>query len=430
MRSETASKNMIDQIAFGAFLLLVASLAIQKPAVTTFEGQSIAATDLAFPFAALLATLTFFVGERRLIFDRVLIFLGFYASAFVVATVFSPNVSRSTLKTLATLYLVGVAGLTAYLVDSRSRLKIAVLTFLGASAIPIFIGIVTILVFYISPGSPLLSYVTSHYGAVPVGNYPRLSSTFVSASMFCNYLNVVLMLFLFAFTKDWIRKWLFVVGLAAVAVCALFTISIGLGAIVLAAGIWFWCRHDKTLPGRAALILGVSICVLWLVASFVALQPHSTAPYSFQLPVTGTTVYPSPRLLIWTEAAQNFVNNFLVGSGPASRSAAVMFQNSDGTFSLLTDAHNSYLSIATQTGVIGLLALLTLTIYLLQIGFTRIQHSPVRLGLAVTFLTAFVVQGLTGSFEDARHLWFLIGILAASNTIEKKGSSTEVRSST
>jgi len=40
------------------------------------------------------------------------------------------------------------------------------------------------------------------------------------------------------------------------------------------------------------------------------------------------------------------------------------------------------------------------------------------------------LQGLTGSFEDARHLWFLIGILIAAEMISSEGSAAEVVSST
>jgi hypothetical protein len=80
--------------------------------------------------------------------------------------------------------------------------------------------------------------------------------------------------------------------------------------------------------------------------------------------------------------------------------------------------------VATQTGLPGLLAILALVIYLLKIGF-RPKESQVRFGLAAAFLTGFVIQGLTSSFEDARHLWFLIGLLVAGTRLEKEGLSAE-----
>ena len=41
------------------------------------------------------------------------------------------------------------------------------------------------------------------------------------------------------------------------------------------------------------------------------------------------------------------------------------------------------------------------------------QNSIVRTALGISFISAFLYQGLTGSYEDARHLWVLIGLLAS-----------------
>jgi hypothetical protein len=38
--------------------------------------------------------------------------------------------------------------------------------------------------------------------------------------------------------------------------------------------------------------------------------------------------------------------------------------------------------------------------------------------LGLTWLNAFVYQGLTGSYEDARHLWLLLGLLIAAERLE------------
>ena len=41
----------------------------------------------------------------------------------------------------------------------------------------------------------------------------------------------------------------------------------------------------------------------------------------------------------------------------------------------------------------------------------------VAIALAIAWLDAFVYQGLTGSYEDARHLWVLLGLFLASYRI-------------
>jgi hypothetical protein len=41
------------------------------------------------------------------------------------------------------------------------------------------------------------------------------------------------------------------------------------------------------------------------------------------------------------------------------------------------------------------------------------RENGVLLGLSVAFVGTLLYQGLTGSFEDARHLWILIGLIGA-----------------
>ena len=407
-----------ERIAFGVFLVLTASLAIQKPSVLNLAGKALTATDLVFPFLLLASGVAFILRERTFVWRPIYWFFASYIAAFVVASLFAPDRYLAFIKTSATTYLVMIAVIAIELVNTSERIKAAMLTLLAASAIPVLVGLATLVLFYLIPDSSLLPHLTYHYGAVPVGNYPRLSSSFVSASMFCNYLNVVLMLVLIARAKGWIVPHLSVMWAASITICALFTISSGSGAFFVALGLWIWFSRPAATFSRLALFLGIAVGLLFFVSSFVALQRHATAPYSFQIPIVGIEAYPSPRLMVWTEATNNFINNFLVGSGPGTPSAAVMFQNSEGTHSLLTDAHNTYLSIATQTGIPGSFAVLALTIYLLKIGLRR-SISTLRYGLGAAFFTAFVVQGFTSSFEDARHLWLLIGLLVAALRLEE-----------
>jgi hypothetical protein len=42
------------------------------------------------------------------------------------------------------------------------------------------------------------------------------------------------------------------------------------------------------------------------------------------------------------------------------------------------------------------------------------RHDLATFGLGLAFLNAFAYQGLTGSFEDASHLWVLLGLFLAS----------------
>lgn len=419
-------KQTIDKIAVVSFLLLVASLPFQKPSLFYFGGFSIAATDVLFPIASFLLLLSFVAGSKSFKLDRVYFFLAAYIAAFVITTIFAADSERSTLKTFATAYVVGLCFLTINFIEDEDVMRLACRVWLFASIVPLAVGLFALGLFYIAPESWLLPHLTYHYGAVPVGNYPRLSSTFVSASMFCNFLNVEILLLLIAKQRSWISNALFWALSASASLCAIFTISSGLGAVLLGIGLWIWCANSKSLSGRLALASGILVCIVSLASSFIALQPHSTAPYSISVPIINAQVYPSPRLMVWSEAVDNFLTSPIVGHGPGTPSASITYENTDGSYSLLTDAHNSFLSVATQTGILGLVAFFALTIYVLRVGCLEWRGDPIRAGVAIAFLTAFVIQGTTSAFEDTRHLWVLMGMLIAVRFSSGKVSAVDI----
>jgi hypothetical protein len=78
-----------------------------------------------------------------------------------------------------------------------------------------------------------------------------------------------------------------------------------------------------------------------------------------------------------------------------------------------------FLNIAAQAGVVGLAGLAALIAYAVRLTFSRaIGGSPkVRLVLGLTLLNALVYQGLGVGIEDTRHIWVLLGLLAAASLI-------------
>ena len=79
----------------------------------------------------------------------------------------------------------------------------------------------------------------------------------------------------------------------------------------------------------------------------------------------------------------------------------------------LTDAHNIALDLAGQGGLPLLLAFAGLCAWLYLRGLRAARDGSVMAGGALLALVVAVLyDGLTGSFEDARHLWVLIGLLA------------------
>lgn len=341
-----------------------------------------------------------------------------YFAAMAISAVFSENVRSSVLRLAVTAYLLGLAFLAINFVRDENDLKWMVRAWLYGSIIPLAVGVVSIALFYFDPENPLLKYTLYGYGSVPVGYYPRVNSTLVSASMFCNYLSVSVILLFVAKSREWIGKALFFTLLVTMTACAVFTISVGLGGFILSVCGWIWLaqRHLRPAIAKLSLASGVLIAAAFLIVSIFALQIYPGAPYSFKVHGVEAEFYPSARVLIWTEAFQTFLSDPITGKGLGQGVTYVMFPNTDGSTSLLTDAHNTYLSVAAQSGIIGFAALLMLIFYVLwgkAVTDRPADGSYILNGLLIAFLSAFVYQGLLGSFEDTRYLWVLIGLIPA-----------------
>ena len=317
-------------------------------------------------------------------------------------------------------------------IDSADRLRLTVTAFLAGAVVPVAIGLLTVFCFYFAPNTDILQYFTHHYGVVPVGNYPRISSTFISASMLMNYLTVALALLMLVRQKYVLSSTVFFAAAAALIVCSGFTISIGLGAVFLIISIYLYISTN----GRTSLIravyavFGIVGATTFLLIAPFTLQTNSKASPSVTIPFVQIELFASPRALIWEEASAKFLDDPLTGSGPGTPAANLLFRNSDGSTSILTDAHNTFLSVAVQAGILGLLALVLLCYHVLRAPFrppwSHDLKYRISAWLGIAFFSAFIYQGLTGSFEDARHLWLLIGLIAAATSIER-GETSDCR---
>lgn len=407
---------MFLRIAKISLLLLVFSLCYIQPFVPLFGFQT-APTEFIFLFTGALWLLSIFAKQSAFRFHRFIFLLLFYFAAMLASAILSDDPRTSFAKLAGEIYLLLLPVLIYNLVESEDDLRRLILVWLGGTVAAIAVGTLTILVFYLNQDCWLLDYTVHHYGAVPVGNYPRLRANFLSPSLFCNYLSVSFALLLIAFEMNWVRGGFAVVFAAFLFLNAAFTISSGLGGLVLIAGLWIYRNGGGKSFSRLCLCAGLLTAIFFWAVNFVALEPHQTAPYTIR--IFGDEFYPSPRLMIWQASLQTFWENFFFGRGVGQDSCRVIFQSTDGSLALYTDAHNIYLSVASQAGVFGFLAIVSIIFYSIK---TNLRHfltpdksSSIPAILLIAFVAAFVYQGLLGSFEDARHLWVLIGLLAAAN---------------
>ncbi|MEO6334597.1 MAG: hypothetical protein ABIO91_06390, partial [Pyrinomonadaceae bacterium] len=269
--------SAVSSIVFGLYLLLVFSLGFMKPALDS-GFASLTPTDLIFPVVFLSWLVALAAGYYRLEWRNEFLAFAFYFLSLTISSFFSVNPRLSFTRLAGAAYLILLAIATYSVVTTAGRLRLSVLAWLAGSIIPVLAAFIGVFLFYFVPGSSLLPYLTYHYGAVPVGNFPRISSTFISASMFCNYLTVTMVLTLISAKMKWIKVGLTSVIVFAIAVSALFTVSIALGGFALAAGLWLWVTNSNTTISRGSLVIGFAIAVAFLaIAPFALSVPAGTS---------------------------------------------------------------------------------------------------------------------------------------------------------
>lgn len=424
---ETRAALFTRRIAQGLLLLLIFSLAFMQPAVQLF-GLAAAPTDLVFLLLALAWLAALAARGVRFAGHPGYWFIALYFAAMLVSLSVSDQPRTSIVKLFTQAYLLSLPVLVATLVRDRLDLRRAIRGWLAGTAVVVLIGALTLTLFPLDRDNPLLRYTLFHFGTLPPGDYPRVRLTFLNANMLCNYLTASLLLLLAARRLDWVSRATFAVLLPGILVCAAFTISPGLGGIALAVGMWLWLLLRDTRRGeaRTALAAGVAGAVLFIPAMAFTPILHPTAPFLVQLPLAGVTLAPAGRLMIWMDAVRNFASDSLLGRGIGADAVLVRYQDPGGNLQRLTDAHNMFLNIAVQCGIIGLTALCALIAFAwrrtLPFRLLDGDRNLLRLGIGFAFLNCLVYQGLGGSFEDARHIWLLFGLLLAADRIERAQS--------
>lgn len=409
---------MTLRITKALFLLLVISLPLVRP-------FNISLFDLLVPFTDFIFLLVFgfwliamLRDESKLRISKFYFFLGFYALALTVSTIFSIAPKQSFYKLLGEYYLILLCVLTFNLADSLDFLKRVTKAWLIGTGITILAALAGFFLFYLGYKTPKENYFLFHYGTLPSGNYPRLQALFFNANMLCNFLNVSLILTVLADKLGWLKKIPSRILQFGVWFTAFLTISPGLGGLFLSFGVWLWT--NLLFAGRKnfayfTCLTGIFLAIVFFLVTSISPDTANTAQ-DFKLPYSEQKIEPSVRILIWQDTIETIRQYPFFGQGTGTEVAATEYTVLSGENQLLTDAHNVWLNIFGQLGLFGFIAFLSLCLYLLwRCKFhlaDQTEKSYIQTALSCAFIGAFLFQGLQGSYEDARHLWILFGLLA------------------
>ncbi|MEJ7860833.1 MAG: O-antigen ligase family protein [Pyrinomonadaceae bacterium] len=300
--------------------------------------------------------------------------------------------------------------------DSLKRVAQA---WLVGTFLTILASLAGFVLFYFGWKTQYDNYFLSHFGSLPTGNYPRIHALFANANMMCNFLNVSLMLAVLADKLGWLKKIWAKVLCFGIGFAAFFTLSPGLGGLFLSIGVWLWANFNfarrKTFAGIVC-FLGIFLALIFFAVSSVSPDTPNT-DQDFKLPFFEQKFEPSVRVLIWQDSLESIRQYPFFGKGIGIGVASVEYTTLSGDRQFLSDAHLVWLNIFGQLGLFGFVAFASLCLFLLwRCKFylaDDTEKSFAQLALFCAFIGAFWYQGLTGSFENARHLWILFGLLAS-----------------
>lgn len=405
---------MILVLARTAFLALLVTLPLVRVFEFRLSGYPLPITDFIFPLCAILWLGALAKREIRPRWDQFFNYLLAYFFMLALSAVLSLDRTTSFTKLAGEAYLFSLCFLAFQLfadVDFRSP---AIKAWLAGTAL-CFVGVAAgVVMFYLGWKTQAENGFLSHFGSLPAADYPRLRSTFANANMMANFMNVSLMLALLAGRLGIVKAITAKIAAAAVCLATVLTLSPGLGGLALSTGIWL--RRDLLSQSRlraARIVLAISVATAGVVFLATLASPD-TANTDRGITVLNRTIEPSVRVLVWESALQTVAEHPLLGRGVGIDPAFVRYTALSGDQQTLRDAHNIPLNVAGQSGLIGLSVFSLMMIYLARFIGKYSRHDDTVFALSLAFIGAFFYQGLTGSFEDARHIWILVGFLVAS----------------
>lgn len=416
----------LHELLYFAFIF---TLPIARPAAFHIGRMEVMIADFLFLFAFLTWLVAWIRGRTRLVIGTYMIPFAFWIVALVLSAAASSHLLRSAIKLPGSLYLVCAALLTMQLVRSMDALRRLTKFWLAATTVTVAAGLVGIVSFYLGFGTWMTNKFISYPGSVPAGPWPRVAGLFVFPNMTANYLSVSLSFAILALWLGWIPRKRGIALLAGIVVVEFFTLSPCFGGFLLALGIWWWLwlGSRRRWLGIAGLFGGVAGAAVFLFLTVVsAISDH---PGGFPIPFTSIHGVMSHRFHTWLSAAATWSRHQILGRGLGLPVASVHYVTPTGHAEHLTDAHNLWLSIAAQMGTVGLLAMVILAVSLMKrIRFVPTKETSGRIfaaALTIAMIDAFAYQGLSGSFEDARHLWVLFGLIAVAPVIARSELTME-----
>ncbi len=441
-RSETAfGLRPLRDPALVLLLAFAVAAPIARPPLIQIGSLRLQACDLLLALSYLAAAAQWLAGRLRLRPSR-LMFAGIaFLGALAVSCLLAPRRElRALLKVAAFAPLVLVPLLAAHVITTQERLALLARAWIGGSIIAISVGLVTIAAFYLH--RPTADSMMCGYGALAAGNYPRVCAPMIHPNMVADYLITVIPALLLCGALVGPRlRWALILGAGVVAA---FTLSTGIGGFAIAAAVAVVVarRRRGKLRLREWALVGAAAAVALL---FTAASVNSFVPRGQGHVAVGSRdvkLFDGSRPSIWMGAARTFAAHPLTGEGYGTYVAVVtdprayvpadrIGKATGPVRPVRMEAHNVWLSVAGQAGLVGLAAFaLLLWAIFGRLRTTRLEDPRVAelpLALVAALVGALAFHGLFAAVEEARHIWLLLAVAAAAAALQAQPAGANRR---
>jgi O-antigen ligase len=407
------------------FLLLVATLPFQTILQFRVANTSVQFSDLIVPVAGL----AWLLDRRRdgawSIFYS---FLAIFIVAMALSALFSVDPGTSGVKLSGKILLAAIAFLAFNFVRSAG-FEPLVRAWTAAALIVLIACVIGIAAFYAGFRNPQTNLVLHPiFGSLPAGNYPRIEGFSLFPAILCNYLSVSWWLAMIGGATLWVRAGILSMFRPLLILANIFTFTPGLGGFLLSNGIFIGRKFPSPVPRYLAISMGVLAATGVLLASMLTL--FALTPNGVHIPILNGEFIASHRVDAWSSALETFSRHPIFGVGIGMPTSSAVYMDPNGNRQLLADAHNTYINVLAESGVLGFLAFFAIVFWsgwqLIRTAGLDSKKNLTRLCLGLALIDAFFFQGLTGSYEDQRHIWVLLGLVAAFDHMKSEPATEDL----
>jgi O-antigen ligase len=364
------------------------------------------------------------VKEKRKIKVPFLLPIAFLLVSFLISFVFNEHHLKEIIEYTGIVYLVVLYLAIALLIRDEEYLYKCLLVWIWMSSAVCIIGITG---YIIGVFSGTVNFFTPQIqSADKISGFPkeiqfylRISSTFKNPNMFASYL-IASITFIFMIIKNKIIKnkdrRLYVFILILHLLSALLTKSRIIGPVFLlfTLGLFILYPANKYILLKTSAIFLMSF---FLILSFMTLVfwvfPIQTNPLKINTKKSEYFILSKAALKMWKDHPIIGVGlgryNINLNKYIDWNKAKEALPDPDDISWKSKDPHSTYLGWASETGILGLLAILGFLWFNIKGSWCREDTKIIVLGISVYMIAGFSVDILT-----MRHFWFLLGINAVS----------------